>query len=529
MTAAETRLNNEGQTGPQPVEDLALSLSGLSKRFGGTQALDDVSLQVRKGKVHALLGGNGSGKSTTIKILAGVHSADAGTLNVFGETFTLSNYTADTARTANLRFVHQDLGLFHDLTIEENFALGNGFPHKPGGLIDWRSLRKGVVDTLREYGLPLSPITRIADLRPSDRTMVAIARALQNGGTDDTVLLLDEPTASLAQAESERLLAQVRARAEAGQTVVMVSHRMREVLSVAHDFTIFRDGKVAGTLVDASPTEEEIVSIMAGGLVTALRPDHVTSHARDAVAFSAEHLRGGPLKDVNLEVREGEILGIAGLVGSGRTSVLHQIFGVHSADEGIMRLGGDAFAPATVRDAIDAGVALVPEDRGAEAAFPERTVSENLSIVMHHEKKRFAWMSRTAERNVAQSFIHKLGIRTAGPDARLSSMSGGNQQKVILSRWLQRNPRLLLLDEPTQGVDIMSRADLYTIIREATQSGCAVIVASSDMSELIALCDRIQILRDGRTEEIVDAASCDVDELTRIVLIDPKERLHGKH
>lgn len=508
-------------------DGMALRLSGLSKRFGGTQALSDVSLDVRRGTVHALLGGNGSGKSTTIKILAGVYPADSGTVDVLGTLHQLGGYTPDAARKAGLRFVHQDLGLFPQMSIEENFALGSGFPRRATGSIDWKALRRSVAGTLAEYDLALDPRTKVADLRPSDRTMLAIARALQNDSSSDSVLLLDEPTASLAQAESEHLLERVRKRAEMGQTVVIVSHRMREVLSVANDFTIFRDGRVAGTLVGASPTEEEIVSIMAGGLVTALRPGNAVSHSTGEVVLETRGLRGGPLHGVDLTLHKGEILGVAGLVGSGRSSLMLNLFGHQVPSGGSMELDGKPYSPARVQDAMDLGVGLVPEDRGAEAAFPDRSVSENIAVAVHREHPGKPWMPRSAERATAADFIGRLSIRVSGPDARFSSMSGGNQQKVVISRWLQRNPRLLLLDEPTQGVDIMSRAEIYAIIRQAASTGCAVLVASSDMSELIALCDRVLVLREGRSAETIIAAENDVDELTKIVLIDPKDRRDG--
>lgn len=508
-------------------DGLALHLRNLSKRFGGTQALNDVSLDVRRGTIHALLGGNGSGKSTTIKILAGVYPADSGTVEVLGIEHQLEGYTSDTAKASGLRFVHQDLGLFHDLSIEENFALGTGFPRRAAGSIDWKALRRNVARTLDDYELALDPRSRIGDLRPSDRTMVAIARALQNDESKESVLMLDEPTASLGQAESEHLLQRVRQRAELGQTVVIVSHRMREVLSVAHDFTIFRDGKVVGTLIDASPTEEEIVSIMAGGLAPVLRPQDAASHVTSEVVFQTRNLRGGPLDGVDFTLHEGEILGVAGLVGSGRSSLMLNLFGQHTPTGGVMELRGAPYAPTCVMDAMDRGIGLVPEDRGAEAAFPDRSLSENMSVAVHQEQKGKGWMSRSVERATAADFIGRLSIRASGPDAPFSSMSGGNQQKVVISRWLQRNPKLLLLDEPTQGVDIMSRADIYAIIRQAASTGCAVLVASSDMSELIALCDRIMILREGRATESIVAADYDVDELTKIVLIDPKDRRDG--
>jgi ribose transport system ATP-binding protein len=517
----------EAPAEPRRTAEVALELRGLEKRFGGTQALAEAHLTVRRGTVHALLGGNGSGKSTTIKILAGVYTADAGDLTLMGQHYPLQDYSAATARAAGLRFVHQDLGLFEELSIEENFALDAGYPQGRSGRIHWGTLRQRVREILADYDLDVDPRARVGDLRPGDRTMVAIARALQvQEENRELVLVLDEPTASLAQAESELLLERIRNRAQRGQTVIIVSHRMQEVLSVAQDFTVFRDGQVAGTLTNASPTEEEIVEMMAGGLVSALRPSGSSSHSTGRSVLEVRQLTGGPLGGVDLTVHEGEIVGIAGLAGSGRSSLLKHLFGTHRPTGGTMHLDGRPYTPRHVEEAMDAGVALVPEDRACEAAFPDRTVSENLASSVLRENWSTRWMSRAKEGRTAAELIRRFAVKVGGPDALFTSMSGGNQQKVVLARWLQRNPRLLLLDEPTQGVDIMSRTDIYSTIRNTARDGCAVLVASSDMSELHALCDRIVFLRQGRNTEIVDAAQLEVDDLTKLLMIEPKDTHH---
>lgn len=496
----------------------ALEIRHLVKDFAGTRALNNASLIVREGTVHALLGGNGSGKSTTIKILAGVYPADAGELKIFGESHDLRGYTPATAQQAGLRFVHQDLGLFDDLSIEENFALDTGYPRSGPG-IDWRGLRRRVAALLGEYELDVDPRTPVRRLRPSDRTMVAIARALQEQEADQQlVLVLDEPTARLAAHESELLLERVRRRAALGQTVIIVSHRLREVLAVADDFTVYRDGRVAGALVDRKPTEDELVEIMAGRSVRALRPTGEATHADRAPVFSAAGLRGGPVRGIDFTVHRGEILGLAGLVGSGRSSVLKMIFGEHAPEGGTMQLEGRRYAPTTIGDAMEAGVGLVPEDRVAEAAFMDQSVAENLSLATLAETWTRGFMPRGREVTSARDLIARFGVKVAGPEALFSSMSGGNQQKVVMARWMQRVPRLLLLDEPTQGVDVMSRADLYDAIRRAAAQGCAVVVASSDLGEIHALCDRTLILSRGRISDEVNAGTLDVDGLTSLVL-----------
>jgi ribose transport system ATP-binding protein len=506
-----------------PVREFApaLSLTGLTKRFGATLALDDASLAVRPGVVHALLGGNGSGKSTAIKVLAGVHQADAGRVQVAGRDQDLTSWSAADAREAGLRFVHQDLGLFEGLSIAENFAFDAGYPTRPGSGIRWGSLHTRVREVLDDYELDVDPRTPINELRPADRTMVAIARALQDagsaGGEQDLVLVLDEPTASLAQHESALLLTKLRRRAELGQTVVMVSHRMIEVLSVAHDFTVFRDGRTVATLVDASPTEDELVELMAGRAVNALRPVGDTT-ATSSPRLSVRGLAGGPLRGVDLDARVGEIVGIAGLVGSGRSTLLRMLFGDRQPDDGEVTLDGRSYRPRDVADAMVAGVAYVPEDRAREAAFPDLAITDNLSVTRLGSYWGVRGMNRRRENDVGRRLISDFKVKATGPLALFSSMSGGNQQKVVLARWLQRDPSLLLLDEPTQGVDVMSRVDIYATIREAARRGSAVLVASSDASELLALCDRIVILREGRADEELPADGLDPDVLTRKLL-----------
>ncbi|MFF5078236.1 sugar ABC transporter ATP-binding protein [Actinoplanes sp. NPDC000266] len=495
----------------------ALTVQGLTKRFGATLALDDTTLTVRPGTVHALLGGNGSGKSTLIKTLAGVVRADAGRLSAGGREHQLSAWTAAGAHTAGLRFVHQDLGLFDGLSIEENFALCAGYPLHTGTRIRWRHLRRKVSAVLGEYELHPDPRTPINELRPADRTMVAIARALSDPDQEQLVLVLDEPTASLPHHESALLLRRIRRLADQGQTVVLVSHRMTEVLSVADDFTVFRDGRSVAALVDAEPTEDELVELMAGRAVDALRPVAATS-AGTAVRLKVENLSGGPLTGADLEAREGEIVGIAGLAGSGRSTLLRMLFGDLRPASGRVTLDGEPYAPADVADAMSRGAALVPEDRGGEAAFADLSIADNLTVTKLGSFWSWRGMDTRAEQSVSRELIGAFRVKAANPSAPFTSMSGGNQQKVILARWLQRDPVLLLLDEPTQGVDVMSRVDIYRTVREAARRGSAVLVASSDESELIALCDRILILREGRVDEDLAAEGLDPDELTRKLL-----------
>ncbi len=535
----------------------ALTVTGLAKRFAGTVALDRSHLTVRRGTVHALLGGNGSGKSTMIKVLAGVHHGDAGEIEVMGRTFDAAHFTAAQAREAGLRFVHQDLGLFHDLSVAENFALDAGFPMAWGRRIRWTALLRRVRQVLDAYEIDVDPRAPVNRLRPSDQTMVAIARALQDQEEGNLILVLDEPTARLALHESSLLLAAVRRRAELGQTVLLVSHRFQEVLAVSDDFTVLCDGRTAGTLVSASPTEAELIQLVtspaaeelvanpaAGGndaspsspLVSPASDagdageageagedrepavSQPSAASTDAAALRVEDLHEGPLRGVDLEVGKGEIVGVAGLVGSGRTTLLKTLFGERRPRRGTMRLHGEPYSPAHPGAAMRAGLALVPEDRGGEAAFADLPVRDNLAMTVLRRYWGLWGMPRSRERRESRDLMRRHSIKAASPDVPFSSMSGGNQQKAVLARWLRRAPRVLLLDEPTQGVDVMSRADIYQSIRGAAQEGCGVVVASSDLIELATLCDRVVVLRSGRVAGEVSGSELTANNLTNLVL-----------
>lgn len=500
----------------------ALRLNALVKSFGPVRVLGGVSLEVRPGTIHALLGGNGSGKSTTIKVLAGVYAADGGELEVGGVPVDLAGYGPEDAERAGLRFVHQDLGLFDDLSIEENFALASGYPVHAAGGIDWKRLRERVASLIAAYGIAGTPDTPIHRLRPADKTLVAIARALQDEESGRLIVVLDEPTASLGRRESTELLERVRLRAAQGQTFVIVSHRMQEVLAVSDDFTVFRDGKVAAHLIDSSPSEGELIAYMAGSQVRALEPTGSISHARSSPLLAFEGIAAGPLTDVSLTVHRGEIVGVAGLAGSGRSTLLSLAFGCFRPERGRMLLDGRDFSPRTVKQAMKAGIALVPEDRSRDAAFADFTVSQNLSVAVLPRLRRRGRLDGALARRFAVDLIGRFRIKVAGPDALFASMSGGNQQKTILARWMQRDPRLLLLDEPTQGVDAMSRAEIYDVIRESARNDNAAVIVSSDLGELHALCDRIVVVSDGRIVREVAAAETSVDELAAAVLSSPK-------
>jgi len=493
---------------------LVLEATGLAKHFGGTPALADAAIRVRQGTVHALLGGNGSGKSTLIKCLAGVHTADAGSVSIRGEQLAAADLTPRRAHATGLRFVHQDLGLFDGLTIAENFALDDRFPTNRVGGIRWRALHDRVADLLTRYGIGAGPSTPVGALRPATKTLVAIARALQDQDGNEFILLLDEPTASLPDAESRALMRALRQRADAGQTIVLVSHRLPEVLSVADDFTVFRDGRVAASLVSDDPSEDELVQLITGRAPVSQLTPGVRSRGR--VVLEVRGLVSGPLDDLDLSVSEGEIVGIAGLLGSGRSTLLSSIFGAKRPVRGTVTLEGADITGQPIRVTMQRGVALVPESRLRDAAFASMSLRENASAAVL--RRYFAgWMRYRTERTDTRDLMQRFGVKAQSSEAQLSTLSGGNQQKLVLARWLRRNPRLLLLDEPTQGVDAGARADIHRTIRSYVAEGCAVLVASSDFTELAQLCDRVAVLQRGRVAVSVTGDDLTADRLTELV------------
>jgi ribose transport system ATP-binding protein len=489
---------------------VAIDVRGVSKAFGGTRALDDVSFSIHHGRIHALLGGNGSGKSTLIKIMAGVYTADEGEIEVNGDTISASSTTPDWARSVGLHFVHQSVGVFPDLSVAENFALGSSYePLRPLPQIPWRTLNKRAEEILARFEVDVSPRTRMGDLRPAMQTMVAICRALQDRDDEQAsrdLLVLDEPTVALPPDEVELLLESLRQHAARGQTVILVTHRLDEVLAAASDATFLRDGKHLETRAVTGMRREELVERIAG--IEHPAPDHEPARTGERKErLRIEHLATGPLRDFSLTADGGDIIGISGLLGSGRSSLLRSLFGVHSPRAGTVTLDGENIALKVPADGMAKGIVYLPENREAEAAFADQPVRLNFSI-SHVTRYWKLWrLSRRRERRVTKEAVKDFSVATASTEALFSSLSGGNQQKVILARWMHLKPRLLLLDEPTQGVDVGARAAIHGLIRKAAADGAVVLVVSSDARELVELCNRVVGISQGVVSgELTDAA-----------------------
>ncbi|MBS1678389.1 MAG: sugar ABC transporter ATP-binding protein [Actinobacteria bacterium] len=480
-----------------------VQIRDISKRFGPVVALDRVSIDVRRGGIHALAGGNGSGKSTLIKILGGVYRGDQGTITVGAHSYDAADATPRHARDAGLRFVHQNAGVFPDMSVAENLIAGRGYPTGPLSTIRWRRLRRYAAEVLERYEIPARPEEQLLGLRPAARMQVAIARCLEEGrtaladagGPAERVLVLDEPTASLPAHEATELGNALERFAAAGETIIFISHRLDEIFGLADTVSVIRDGKMIGTRSIADLDEDGLIEMMLGRSLDRVFPDHVEEAAAEVV-LRAHEVGAGPLGNVNLELRRGEIVGVVGLLGSGRSELLLSIFGAIPR-AGLVELDGIPLPALETVAAMEAGVALVPEDRLGEAAFLDQTITENLSVArMSRYFRGGFWRGGVAEREAAEA-CRQFGVKAASTRSLLSTLSGGNQQKVMLARWMQRDPKVLLLDEPTQGVDVTSRAEIYRIIRDAADAGTGVLVASSDFEEVANLCDRVVVIRDG--------------------------------
>jgi len=506
-----TRDHRDDQGGPSA----ALVVTGISKTYGPSRVLRDVNLEIAKGHVHALVGGNGSGKSTFVKILAGLVRADpGGTVVIGGRKRPAASLTPAIAKEYGVHFVHQDPGVFLDMTVTENLSLGRGFETGKSGRIRWRLARARAREVLDRFDIRVDPDMPLGALRPAERTMVAIARALQDQeGASQGVLVLDEPTASLSAGEVTVLLGALRRYAERGQTTLFISHRLDEVLTVSDTVSVLRDGCLVTTRPTKGMEPGELAALVVGRELAEAPP---TGSVPEGSAFL--ELRGvsvGPLEGIDLVAHQGEVVGLAGLLGSGRSRLLHSMFGGGRRGGSIL-LEGVPVNARSEREAMAHGFALVPEDRGADAAFADLSVANNLAAADLGRFWRRGHLSARAERTAAEESVQQFHIVCESVDMKLSMLSGGNQQKVILARWLRRSPKVLLLDEPSQGVDVGARADIHGLIRQAVMGGATALVVSSDLEELSLLCDRILVLAAGGIVAELHGPNIDTTLLTHL-------------
>ncbi|MFJ9012831.1 sugar ABC transporter ATP-binding protein [Streptomyces canus] len=488
--------------GPEPL----VRIRGLSKQFGGTVALAGVDLDVHPGSVLALLGPNGAGKSTLIKILAGVHDADAGRIAVAGEP--LGSPTA----TRSMSFIHQDLGLVEWMTVAENLALTTGYARRCG-LISWRRTRERCTDALRIVSAPLDPGTPVSGLAPADRSLVAIARAL---AAHARIVVLDEPTARLPAADSARLFRVLHDLRDRGHAILYVSHRLDEVYRVADAFAVLRDGRLVshGPLAGRSPARlvHDIV-----GEVDEPAPHRTAGAAADTPpALTLDGVRTAGTGPVSLDLRAGEVLGLVGLSGAGHMDLGRALAGARPLLDGRAMLHGRPYLPRTVTEAVALGVGLVPADRLREGCLAELTVRENLlANPGAGGTPAPRWISPRSERARATALIERFAVRPRDTETPIAALSGGNQQKVMIGRWLRSNLRLLILEEPTASVDIGAKAAIHRLLQEALEAGLAVLLLSTDFEEVASLCRRTLVFVRGTVTAELSGPALTVAGLTR--------------
>ena len=490
-----------------------LVLSHVSKEFSGVRALNDVTMVARAGEVLALMGENGAGKSTLLRVMSGAHSADAGQITLDGEPVSFAS-PAD-ARRSGIRVVSQEPEIMRDLNVAENVYAGN-LPRR-GRWVDWTRLHANVAADIERAGFAglLDPSKLGRDLSPAQRQMVEILRALAG---DPRVIAFDEPTSSLSDHEAEQLFNLIRRLAAAGVAIIYVSHRMREIFGVATRVLVLRDGRVVGERLLSETDQAELVRMMVGRDLTSLFQH--TPHELGRVVLSLRNVSSADVDNISLEVRAGEVVVLAGLVGAGRTELARAIMGDLPITGGEIWVDGQRMTPASPRDAIRAGLCLAPEERKAQALLMKRSIRDNISLAVISQLSRFHLVRRGEERRVAGRYAAELRVRTPSLESEVSTLSGGNQQKVVLARWLARRSKLLILDEPTRGVDVGAKADIYAIIDRLAASGAAVLAISSELPEVLGLADRIVVMQRGRVSGELTRAEASEEKILRLAMLE---------
>jgi rhamnose transport system ATP-binding protein len=492
-----------------------LQLTQITKSFGAVRALKGVSFDLCPGEVHALLGENGAGKSTLIKIITGAHQPDSGKIEIDGRP--ILRLTPGSAHACGIAAIYQQPALFPDLSVAENIALALEKP-SPLHPIHWRARRARAGELLDRIGADIDPSLEVRHLSMPEQQLVEIARAV---GAGARILILDEPTASLTRKEVELLYAVIRDLRSRGVGMIYISHRLEEIFAIADRVTVLRDGESVGTNQIDSINEAQLIRMMVGREVSTIYPPRESysplpirwgegeGEANLSIALTVRNLscRAANITNVSFELRSGEILGLAGLVGAGRTELARILFGITPADSGEILVDDKPVRIGTPRDAVEIGIAYVPEDRRRHGVILEMPVAANITMSILPEVFPGTWLRFSAERSVSQGFVRDLGIKTSSVDAPAATLSGGNQQKVALARWLAAKPKILILDEPTQGVDVGAKSEIHKLIRRLAAQGLAVLMISSDLPEILGMSDRIGVMRGGSIVSMLPGTS----------------------
>jgi ribose transport system ATP-binding protein len=489
-----------------------LEMRGISKGFPGVKALDNVSLQIGRGEVVALCGENGAGKSTLMKILGGVHQPDAGEILIEGRPVKIHGVT-DSMR-HGIAFIHQELNVLGNLDVAANVFLGRE-PKNVLGLIDHRKMHADTAPFIRRLGLEISTHTPLDDLSLAQQQMVEIAKALS---LNSRLIIMDEPTSSLTLTETKRLLELVCELSGQGVSVVYISHRLGEIEECADRVVVLRDGKNAGELTSAESSHDKLVSMMVG---REIKNFYVHSAAPKTPGFLRVRNASSPLhpgKRVSFDASRGEILGFAGLVGAGRSEIAKAIAGLEESPAQEITLDGKIISIATPRDAIDNGIYLAPENRRTEGLIVDMTIRENISLPSLGNISRLGLINHRREREIAAEQVRALRVKTPTPEVRVLNLSGGNQQKVVLGRWLAMAPKVMILDEPTRGIDVGAKAEIYRLMRDLADRGAVILMISSDMEEILNVSDRIAVMHEGEISGVLERADCREENVMQLAV-----------
>ncbi|MFF2520490.1 sugar ABC transporter ATP-binding protein [Streptomyces liangshanensis] len=506
---------------PAPPESVLLTMSGITKLFPGVRALDGVDLEVQAGEVHCLLGQNGAGKSTLIKVLAGAHQPDGGVITWQGEAVTLKSPIA--AMRLGIATIYQELDLVEGLSVAENIFLGHE-PTTAGFVVKGREARTRATALLKRLGHPEIQAHRpVGSLSAAQQQIVSMARALSH---EVRLIVMDEPSAALDPDEVNNLFRIVATLTADGVAVVYISHRLEEIRRIGDRVTVIKDGRTVAVGLPAKDTPtREVVALMTGRNVEYVFPERRAAVDAPAGQPGVEPVlrveglaREGEFAPVDLELRPGEIVGLAGLVGSGRSEILETIYGARKPTAGRVLVNGVALRPGSVRAAVRAGLGLAPEERKAQGLLMLESVTRNVSVSSLSRFSRAGWLDHAAERTAAREAVRELSLRPDNPEVPIRTLSGGNQQKAVLARWLLRGCRVLLLDEPTRGVDVGARAELYAVIRRLADEGLAVLLVSSEVPEVLGLADRVLVLREGQVVHRAPAQELDEHRVLDLVM-----------
>lgn len=489
----------------------SIELAGISKSFGGVRALKNVSLTLQHGEIHALVGENGAGKSTLMKILSGVIAPDTGSLKHNGKTVRFNG--PHDAKAAGIGIIHQELAVVPSLSVAENIFLSKVAKQK--GLMPWAELYRDAEKLIHSLGFNIDVRAPVSSLSIAYQQVVEIAKALSQ---HVEVLILDEPTAVLAPSEAERLfevLAQLRAK---GCSIVYISHRLEEIFRIADHITVMRDGTVTGSVKPNEVSTDDLIQLMVGRRVEHLFPPRQATQGEEVLRV--QNLSwGNRVRDVSFSIKRGEVLGVAGLVGSGRTEIARLLFGAQQKDSGTVILDNK---PMHVRDPFDAvaqGLGLVPEDRKGQGVILSMAVQHNCSLASLEQLTAVSsWLKLGRERKMAEELVRDLGVKTAAVATPVGALSGGNQQKVAVAKWLPLGCKVLILDEPTRGVDVGAKSELYAVINRLAEQGLGVMVISSDLMEIIGLCDRVMVMRQGQVAGFVERADISEQNIMRLAV-----------